>query len=92
MTTTRSEDAQPGDLAVHVDGDVVRLMRRQVPNDPLRSELDSDPFHPGWWVTDEQGFDGGGLADFVVDEGDWTIVTLDQVRAMAAAIRAGVPG
>jgi len=59
-----SVDLQPGDRLQHKDGKVVELFCRKHPDDG-RSNA---PFFPGWWLVD-----GGGLADFVIDEpeSDW---------------------
>ena len=79
MTKTRSEDAQLDDLAVHSSGEVVILCSRDT----------TARTGPGWYTRNFEGV-SHGIADTVLDGDDWTIVTLDQVRAMAAAIRAGV--
>lgn len=55
----RSGELYPGDRLQHADGMVVTLARRKRPSDGCSAI----PFHPGWWLTD-----GGGLADFVIDD------------------------
>jgi len=54
-----SADLQPGDRLQHADGKVVTLDCRKRPDDGRSN----NPFFPGWWLVE-----GGGLADFVIDE------------------------
>jgi hypothetical protein len=59
---TPSVELQPGDQirdprSPH--GKVFTLDRRKDPNDPLHGI----PFWPGWWLKE-----GGGFADFVIDD------------------------
>lgn len=62
-----SADLQPGDRLQHKDGAVVTLNCRKRPDDGRSTT----PYHDGWWLMD-----GGGLADFVIDqpESDWRLI------------------
>jgi hypothetical protein len=58
---------RPGTRARHVSGRIVTLDRRkhQSEHDPRQ------PWQPGWWVIE-----GGGLADYVLDDPHygWTVL------------------
>lgn len=54
-----SRDLQPGTRVSDKRGNTVTLDRRKTINDDHQGL----PFHPGWWCRE-----GGGIADFVLDD------------------------
>lgn len=54
------EEWEAGDILVNVrTGTIAKARRRKL-------FPDDEPF-PGWWVSDEYGMPGGGVADFATD-------------------------
>ena len=68
----RSADLPPGTRVKHrASGSIAVLARRK--NRDEHSLLLSVPFWPGWWLRDNRG----GLADHVIDGGDWEVLEAD---------------
>jgi hypothetical protein len=67
LSKIRSADLQPGTRLRYRNGEHVVLLHRKREDD----ERHGLPYHAGWWLRD-----GGGLADFVIDdpESDWTVL------------------
>ena len=62
-----SADLKPGDRLIWRDEKTVTLWCRKRSDDGRSTT----PFFPGWWLAD-----GGGLADFVVDDpkSEWRLI------------------